>query len=111
MVHQIALARTDVRIGERLVDRQRVGLNPFTILVPQTFLGNLTDVDFWVEVGCESLVVIAGIAVYYVENLNLVEVMLGSVCSKNARNTRVEAAAKDSAKTSFFKLVLVSPLP
>ena len=33
------------------------------------------------------------------------------VCSKNARNTRVEAAAKDSAKTSFFKLVLVSPLP
>ena len=93
------------------MDRQRVGLNPFAILIPQTFLGDLTDVDFRVEVGSESLVVIAGIAVYDVENLDLVEVMLGSVCSKDARNTRVEAAAKDSAKTSFLKLVLVSPLP
>ncbi len=84
MVHQIALARTDIRVGERLVDREWVGFNPFTILIPESLLGNLADIDFWVEVGSESLVMVTGVAIHDVEHLNLIEVMLGSVCGEDA---------------------------
>ena len=43
-------------------------------------LGNLADIDFWVEVGSESLVMVSGVAIHDIEHLNLIEVMLGSVC-------------------------------
>ena len=110
-MHQIALARADVRVGERLVDRQWVGFNPFAILVPESLLGNLTDIDFWVEVGCESLVMVSGVAIHDIEHLNLIEVMFGSVCGEDAGNTWVETAAEDSAETCLLELFLICPLP
>ena len=110
-MHQIALARADVRVGERLVDRQRVGFNPFAILIPESLLGNLADIDFWVEVGCESLVMVTGVAIHDVEHLNLIEVMLGCIGGEDAGYTWVETAAEDSAETCLLELILVSPLP
>ena len=111
VVHQIALARTDVRVGERLVDRERVGFNPFAILIPESLLGNFADIDFWVEVGCESLVMVTGVAIHDVEHLNLIEVMFGCISGEDARNSWVKTAAEDSAETSLFELILVCPLP
>ena len=80
------------------LDRE-VGFNPFAILIPESLLGNLADVDFWVEVGCESLVMVSGVAIHDIEHLDFIEVMLGSVCGENAGNTWVETAAEDSAET------------
>ena len=45
VVHQIALARDDVRVGERLVDRQRVGFDPFAI----------KEARFWMTFGQQYL--------------------------------------------------------
>ena len=111
MVHQIALARADVRVGERLVDRQWVGFNPFAILIPESLLGNLADIDFWVEVGCESLVMISCVAIHDIEHLDFIEVMLGCISGEDARNSWVETTTEDSAETCLLELILVSPLP
>ncbi len=111
VVHQVALARADVGVGERPVDSQRIGLDPFAVLVPESLLGDLADVDLWVEVGGESLVVVAGVAVHDVEGLDLVEVVLGGVCREDAGHTRVETATEDGAEACLLELVLVSPLP
>ena len=94
VVHQIALATTDVRVGEFLVNLQRLSLNPFTIFVIKTLLSDLTDVDFRIEVCGKSLMVITGIAVYNVEILYLVEMMLGSISGEDARYTRVNPQPK-----------------
>ena len=48
-------------------------LDVLAVLVVQALLGNLADIDFWVEVCRECLVVIAGVAV----NDEAFEVKLG----------------------------------
>ena len=93
VVHQVAFARSDVRIGERLVDFQRTSLNPFAVLPEAAFLGDFPDVDFRVEVCGESLVVVAGVAVDNVEVLNFVEMVFGGISRVNTTDTRVETAA------------------
>ena len=79
MMQQIAVARTNLWVGQVLVNLQGFRLNPFAIFPIQAFLGNLADVDFWVEVGGESLVVVASVTVNDIQVLNLLEVMLGSI--------------------------------
>ena len=111
VVEQIALLRADLRIVERLMDLQRSRLHPFAILPVETLLSNLADIDFWVEVCGESLVVVTGVAVNNVEILNLVEVMLCGISSEDACNTRVEATTENSGQASILETLLVSPLP
>ena len=63
MVQQIAVTRTNLWISQILVNLQRLCLNPLAILPVESLLSNLTDVDLWVEIGGECLVVVASIAV------------------------------------------------
>ncbi len=111
VVEQIALLGAHVGVGQRLVYLQRRGLHPFAVFPVKSLLRNLADVDFGVEVGGESLVVVAGVAVYYVEILYLVEVVLRGVGGEHARHARVEAAAQDCREARVLKAFLVSPLP
>ena len=111
MVHEVALATADVWIVQFFVNLQWFGFYPFAVFPVETFLCDLADVDFWVEVCCECVVVVTCIAVNDVEIVYFVEMMLcciGGIC---LRNSWVEAAAKDCCETSFFKLVFVGPLP
>ena len=111
MVHEVAVALSDIRIGEILVHGQRLGLDPLAVLIVEAFLRDLTDIDLRVEVGGEGLVVVAGVAVDDVEVLNLVELVLGSVGSIDAAHTRVEAAAEDRCQAGLTEAVPVGPLP
>ena len=111
VVEQIGLARSDVWVGEWLVDFERFCLNPFAILIIESFLGNLANVDFWIEVCGESLVVIACIAIHDVEIVNFVEIMLGSVCRVDARYAWVKTTTKDGSETSLLEAFSVCPLP
>ena len=111
VVEQVALLRTHLRVCERLVNLERSSLHPFAVLPVETLLSDLADVDLRVEVGSERLVVVAGVAVYDVEILNLVEVVLSCVSGEDACNARVEAAAENSCQTSLLEALLVSPLP
>ena len=81
MVQQIAVARADLRIGQVLMNLQRLCLNPLAILPVESLLSNLTDVDLRVEISGESLVVVASITVNDVQILNLLEVMLSRISS------------------------------
>ena len=96
VVQQITLTRTDVGVGEWLVDFQRLCLNPLAILIVESLLGNLADVDLWVEVRSKGMVVITSVAVYDVEIMDLVEVVLGSVCCIDTGYAGVETTAKNS---------------
>ena len=93
MMQQVRLTRTYVRIGQRQVELQRLCLYPLPVLVVQSLLRNLADVDLRIEVGGEGMMVVASIAVDDIEILNLVEVMLGGVGRIDTADTRVEAAA------------------
>ena len=90
---------------------QRFCLHPFAVLPVKSFLGNFADVDFGVEVCGESLVVVTCVAIYYVEILNLVEVMLGSVSSEYTCYTRVKPASEDGAESCLLETLAISPLP
>ena len=111
VVEEVTFLWANVWISQWLVNFQWFSFYPFTIFPIETFLCNLADIDFRVEVCSESLVVITSIAVYDVQVLDLVEVMLCSVSSKDACHTWVKAAAQNCSKTCFFKSFLVSPLP
>ena len=70
-------------------------LNPLAILIVESLLSNLTDVDFWIEISGEGMVMIASITVYDVEIMHLVEMMLCSISCVNTRHTRVETTTKN----------------
>ena len=95
VMEQVALARTDVRIGERLMELKRFGLYPLAILPIKSLLGYFADVYLGVEVGGKCLVVVAGIAIHDVEILYLVEVMLGGISCEDACHTGVETATQN----------------
>ena len=72
---------------------QRFGFEPLSVFVVQALLGYLAYVDFGIEVGCEGLVVVSGVAVDNVEIVNFVEMVLGSVCRVDATYAWVESTA------------------
>ncbi len=111
MVQQIAVAWADVGIGQVLVNLQRLCLHPLAVLPVESLLGNLADVDLWVEVGGEGLMVVTGIAVDDVQILHLLEVVLGSVCRVDAGDAWVEATSEDGGQTCLLELLAIGPLP
>ena len=111
MVQQIAVTRSDTRIGQVLMDLQRFCFHPLSVLPIETFLRNLADIDLRVEVRGESLMMITGIAVNNVQILYLIKMMLGSVGRKDARHTRIEATAQDGSQTGLLETLPISPLP
>ena len=111
VVHQIALTRTNLRISERLVNLQRFGLYPLSVLPIESFLGYLTNVDFGVEVGGKCLAMVAGIAINDVEVMYLLEMVLCCSSSVDASHAWVESAAQDCGKASLLKTFAIGPLP
>ncbi len=111
VIHQVAVAGTDVGIGEILVDLQRARLDPLAVFVVAALLGDLADVDLGVEVGGEGLVVVARVAIHYVEVVYLVEMVLGRVCREDARHSRVETASENRREARILETLLVGPLP
>ena len=111
VVQEVAVARTDVRIVKILVNLQRFCLHPFAVFPVESLLGYLADVYLGIEVRGERLVVVAGIAIYYVKVLYLLEVVLRGVGGKDACHPGVEAAAKNGSETGFLETLAVCPLP
>ena len=111
VVQQIAVARTDVGVGEILVNLQRLCLYPLAVLPVESLLSNLADVNLWVEVGGESLMVVASVAVHDIKIVNLLEVMLGSIGGIDARYTWVETTTEDGCEACLLEALTISPLP
>ena len=111
MVHEVALARSHVGIVERLVDGQRVCLKPFAILVVETLLRDLANVDLRIEVGGEGLVMVSSVAIYDVKVVDLVEVVLGGIGREDAADPRVETTTEDGCEARLLEALTVGPLP
>ena len=110
-MQQVAVARSDIRIRQVLVNLQRLGLHPLTVFPVESLLGDFADVNLRIEVGGESLMVVTGIAVHNVEILDFIEMVFGSIGSEDARDTRIEATTEDSGQTSLTEAVAIRPLP
>ncbi len=111
MIHQITLPGADVRVVERLVNLERPRLYPFAIIVVPTFLSDFADVDFRIEIGGKSLVMVTRIAVHNVKVVNFVKMVFGRISGINAADPRVETAAQNGGESRFFEFILIGPLP
>ena len=69
----------------------RLRLDPLALVVVLTLLGDLTDIDLWVEVGCKRLVVVAAVAVHDVKVVHLVKVMLSRISGEDTGHAWVKA--------------------
>ncbi len=73
--------------------------------------GDLAQVDLRVEVGGESIAVVAAVAVEDVDGVDGVELVLLGVSAVSLGHARVEAAAQQGGEAGFLKLFGVGPLP
>ena len=97
MMEQVALFRTNVGVGEWLVNFKRLCFNPTAIFPIKSLLCNFTNVDFGIEIGGKGIVVVTCIAVDNVKILNLVKMMLGSIGCVNACYTGVKATTQNGS--------------
>ena len=111
MVKQIALLGPHIRVRQRLVELQGFRLHPLSVFPVESLLRNFADIDFWIEVGGKSLVMVAGIAVNDIEIVDFVKMMFGCVCRVYTGYSRVESAAEDGSQSCLFKTLPVGPLP
>ena len=92
MMQQIAVAWTDVGVGQVFVDLQWFSFPPpFAILPIESLLGDLADIGFRIEIGGECLMVVAGITVNDVGIFNRIEIILGSIIRIDTGYTWVES--------------------
>ena len=108
VVEQVALARSDVGIGQRLMNFERFGLHPLAILPVQALLRDLADIDLGVEVRGKGLSVITRVAVDDIQVVNFVKVVLGGVGVKIDVTPGVKSAAEDGAKSGLFEAFAIS---
>ena len=111
MVHEITLTRAYIRIGDGLMDSQRLGFEPLSVLIVEALLGYLADIDFRVKISGKSLVMVASIAVYDIQVMDFVKIVLSGIGSIDAAYARVKTTTQNSGKSGFLELVLISPLP
>ena len=111
MVQQVTFLGSDARIRERLVYLHRFCLYVLPIFPIESLLSDFANVDFGIEVCCECLVMVAGIAVHDIQVLNFVEVMFGCICSEYACHSGVKSAAQYGCQSSLLEAFAISPLP
>src|SRR5699024_9333801 len=100
-------------LGEIILQLDAHGrdLDPFSVLPVRAGGGNLSEVQFRLEVCGKWIAVIAAIAVQDSDGVNLIKIMLLRVSGEYAGHAGIKAAAQQSRQTGFFKLILISPLP
>src|SRR5699024_3763750 len=86
-------------------------LDPFSVLPVRAGGGNLSELQFRIEVCCKWIAVIAAITLKNIDCVNHITIMLHSVSGEYARIAEIKTAAQHSRQTGFFKLILISPLP
>ena len=111
MIEEIGVARTDVGVGQVFVYLERSGGHPLAVFVIASVLSDFADVDFGVEIGGESLVVVACVAIDNVQIVHFVEMVLGCIGGIDTTYAGVESATEDSGEAGLFEALLVGPLP
>jgi len=86
-------------------------LDPVAVLPVAAGGGDFAEVDLGVEVGGESIAVVAAVAVEDVDGVDGVELVLLGVGAVSLGHARVEAAAQQGGEAGFLKLFGVGPLP
>ena len=71
--------------------------NPFSVVIVKSFLGNLADIYFRIEIGGKCFVVVSGIAVNDVQIVYFVEMVFGGVCCIDARYPGVKSATENGS--------------
>lgn len=93
MVEEVDVTVADfwVREVEGLVDFKGLGFFPLAFLPVAAFGGDLTDVDFWVEVGGEGEAVVTGVGINDVDSDDFIEEVFLGVGAEYVGYSGVEA--------------------
>ena len=108
---EVAFARPDLRIVDRLVFGHRRDFVEFSVFVELALLGDFADVDFRVEVRRERLSVISRVAIDDIERVYFVEIVLLAVSGIDVGNARIESGTEERHDSRFLEAVVVGPLP
>ena len=111
VIDEVGFTLTDFGIVKRLVDGMRFGFHPLPVFVVASLLRHLADVDFRIEVGGEGHAVVSGIAIYNIQIMDFIKVMLGGISRKDGGHTWVETASQHGHQSLFLESVLIRPLP
>ena len=90
---------------------KRFRLHPFSIFPIESFLGNLTDINLWIEVRGKCLMMVTCVTVDNIQVLYLVKVMLGSISRIDTGYTRIKATSENCRQACLLETLTISPLP
>src|SRR5690554_190088 len=96
MKNYVRLFRSNFGVVEWFVNFVWFCFYPFSILPIFSFLSNLTNINFGVEVRGKCFTMISGITINYIEIVNLIEMMFYCMGSKYTCYTRIETTTKYS---------------
>ena len=111
VVHQVHFLVADGGEVKGLVHREGIGLFPLAVFPIFAALRDLANVDLGIKVGGEGMAVVAGVGVHDVEVVDLVKLVLKGVGREDARDARVEAAAKERGEAGILEIIMHVPLP
>lgn len=112
MIHAVNFKAADAfGASEALVFRHRGGLDEIAIFEVAAGCGHFADVDFWIEIGGESMAVIAAVDVDDIERVDFIKVMLQRPGSENIRHTGIEAGTEQCREPCLGEFFLIGPLP
>ena len=86
------------------------GFNPLAVFIITAFRRDFTNVDFGIEVGCERVAMISGVAVDDIDKVHPVELMLSGIRDVNVRHARIEPASQEGCQPGLLKLAVHGPL-
>ena len=112
MVHAVDFIGAHfLRAGETLVHAHGSGFPEGSVFPVAAGRRYFPDVDFRVEVGGESLAMVAAIDVNDVQRMDFVKMMLESPCREYIGDAGVKAGTQQGEKPGVAELLLVRPLP
>ena len=79
VIDEIAFNRSDFWVIDRARDRERIDLNPLSILPILPALGHLPQIDLGIKIGGKALAVFARIAINDIDRLDIIEQVFLSI--------------------------------
>ena len=111
MIKYIRLFRTNVWIINRFVNRHSWNFYPLSIFPITAWLSNLSNIYFRIEISCKSFSVVTRIAIYDIQIMHFIKIVLVGIGCVYLSNAWVKSTTQKCHQSCRFKTFLISPLP
>ena len=107
MVNQVGFLWPYLRIIKGFMDFMGFSIDPFSVFVVFTLLGNLPDIYFRIEIGCKRFTMVSRVTVDDVEIMDLVEMVFRCVCEDRGYSGSNPQPGLPSVR--IFAVIMVCP--